>query len=355
MTAITVDGGKFENLQALRAFAALSVVLLHGLEIAGSYGQAPQLLGFFGKWGNCGVDLFFVISGFVMVYIHSIRPRSPIAFLKARISRIVPIYWFITLSLALVSLVLPSAFRTLEIDAAHLTSSLFFFSSATSDLEPILEAGWTLEYEMLFYALFAVALTFRNELVLYLLPAVVLGALAVSGLADWIVLEFIIGMGLAKFFVSGGKISHPLLVLIVGATLLFAGIPFAAEAEHVRVLVWGIPSALIVLSVLYLPQLKNPLVTLLGNASYSIYLVHFVALTIFYKIIAMAGLDARINADILLVFTLLAATFGGVIFYALIEKPIGSAMKRHTLFSPQLVARLGSSLVSRLSQVQHHR
>ncbi|MEP0519056.1 MAG: acyltransferase [Hyphomicrobiales bacterium] len=355
MTAATVNSGKFENLQALRAFAALSVVLLHGLEIAGSYGQTPQILGLFGKWGNCGVDLFFVISGFVMIYVHSIRPRSPFAFLTARISRIVPIYWFITLSLAIVSLVLPSAFRTLEIDAAHLTSSLFFFASATSDLEPVLEAGWTLEYEMLFYALFAVALTFRNELVLYLLPIVVLGALAISGLADWIVLEFIIGMGLAKFFVNGGKISHPLLVLIAGAAFLFASIPFAAEAEHVRVLVWGIPSALIVLSALYLPQLKNPLVTLLGNASYSIYLVHFVALTIIYKIIAMSGLGTRINADVLLVFTLLAATVGGVVFYALIETPIGSAIKRQSLFSPQLVARLGSSFVSRFNQVQHHR
>lgn len=328
---------KFENLQALRAFAALSVVLLHGLEIAGSYGQSSNILGFFGKWGNSGVDLFFVISGFVMVYIQTIRPKSPLGFLGARFLRIVPIYWFITISLAIASIVMPFAFRSLDIDAAHLTSSLFFFAGATADLEPILEAGWTLEYEMLFYALFAMALVFRNGLVTLILPSVVLGALAISGLVDWIVLEFILGMLLAKFFVSGRKIKNPLLVAVVGIALLLASIPFSENAEQVRVLVWGIPSALIVLSALYLPQIKNRFVMLLGNASYSIYLVHFIALTIFYKAFALLGLEASINADVLLVATLLMSTIAGIMFYLMVEKPLGRVVVSATYSAPQFV------------------
>lgn len=336
MATTTPHGGeKFENLQALRAFAALSVVLLHGLEIASTYGQAPEILGFFGKWGNCGVDLFFVISGFVMVYIHSIRPRSPLGFLSARISRIVPIYWFITITVAIASVVMPSVFRHLDIDAAHFISSLFFFAGSTSDLEPILGVGWTLEYEMMFYALFAIALAFRNELILYLLPTVVLGALAISGLADWIVLEFILGMLLARFFVNGGQIKNPVLWAVAGFVLLLASIPFSATAEHMRVLVWGVPSALIVLSVLYMPQQKNRFVSLLGNASYSIYLVHFIALTVIYKIIAVIGLRDSVNADVLLAITLVIATIAGVVFYRVIEKPLGRAMKNLAILTPQ--------------------
>lgn len=328
---------KFENLQALRAFAAISVVLLHGLEIANSYGQAPQILGFFGKWGNCGVDLFFVISGFVMVYIQTMRPKSPLGFLGARFLRIVPIYWLITIGLAVASIAMPFAFRSLDIDAGHLTSSLFFFAGATSDLEPILEAGWTLEYEMLFYALFAVALFFKNELVAIVLPSVVLAAMAISGLVDWIVLEFILGMLLGKFFTSGLQIKHPVLLAIAGAVLLFASIPFSAGAEHVRVLVWGIPSAMIVLSVLYLPQFKNRFVTLLGNASYSIYLVHFIALTVFYKVFAILGLGANINADAFLIVTLLVATLAGVMFYSMVEKPVGQLVNNLIIFMPQAI------------------
>lgn len=329
-------GEKFENLQALRAFAALSVVLLHGFEIAGSYGQTPEIFGFFGKWGNSGVDLFFVISGFVMVYIHSIRPRSALGFLGARISRIVPIYWFITITLAIASIVMPFAFRSLDIDAEHLTSSLFFFASATSDLEPILEAGWTLEYEMLFYVLFAIALVFRNELILYLLPCVVLGALAISGLVDWIVLEFIIGMLLARFFVNGGQIKRPVLGAVVGFALLFASISLGNAAEHMRVLVWGVPSALIVLCALYMPQLKSRFVSLLGNASYSIYLVHFIALTIIYKVVALLGLDDRMNADLLLAATLVVATIAGVVFYQIVEKPLGRLVRNLSITNPQM-------------------
>ena len=87
---------KLTNIQFLRAFAALNVVLFHILSTAHTYGYKPISLEFLAGWGACGVDLFFVISGFIMVYIQSVKERSPTEFIVERILRVCPTYWLLT-------------------------------------------------------------------------------------------------------------------------------------------------------------------------------------------------------------------------------------------------------------------
>ena len=84
------------NLQILRGFAAFNVVLHHIAWKAGQENFYPNILSFFGGWGMSGVDIFFVISGFVMCYTQFKVKSSPLNFVKARLKRIVPIYWIVT-------------------------------------------------------------------------------------------------------------------------------------------------------------------------------------------------------------------------------------------------------------------
>ena len=84
------------NLQALRAIAAINVVLFHMIGSAESYGVHARWFPLLGKWGASGVDLFFVISGFVMVYAQARSPKGPVDFLLSRARRIVPIYWVLS-------------------------------------------------------------------------------------------------------------------------------------------------------------------------------------------------------------------------------------------------------------------
>ena len=85
-----------ENIQALRAFAAINVALFHIIGTAASYSQSSNYLSALEGWGSNGVDIFFVISGFIMLHTQMERRRSVIDFLKLRLIRIMPIYWLLT-------------------------------------------------------------------------------------------------------------------------------------------------------------------------------------------------------------------------------------------------------------------
>jgi exopolysaccharide production protein ExoZ len=146
-----------EGIQVLRAIAALMVVLHHSLEeslAAGAPFKSPDWLTTFGA---AGVDIFFVISGFIMFYVSFPTDQaaaSPVSFLVKRITRIYPLYWFcMALTLGLWSIGL---FRSLQLDADVLVRSFFLFPS-----EHVINiAVWTLNYEMYFYLVFAATLTF---------------------------------------------------------------------------------------------------------------------------------------------------------------------------------------------------
>ena len=104
------------NIQYLRAFAAINVVFLHVLIGADSYSRPTEYLSFFGNWGASGVDIFFVISGFVMIYTQINNPKNIFSFYKSRLKRILPIYWLITCFVIFLYLIFPEIFKQLKID-----------------------------------------------------------------------------------------------------------------------------------------------------------------------------------------------------------------------------------------------
>ncbi len=268
--------------QALRAAACVMVVIYHARLAAGG-GAAIR------AWPNgaAGVDLFFVVSGYVMVASSRGLRRQPDGwrvFLARRARRIVPLYWLLTAAKLGVTAWAPALTPHTRPTAWNLGASLLFIPArdAAGFIRPVLPVGWSLNFEFFFYALFAAALALRLS-PLWLAP--VLGAVAAAGffytpawpaplvLANGMVLEFAAGMALA---------SVPLLltrraavVLLAVALALLLTLP---QAGPWRFLVWGLPAAAVLAAALALEGAVGARVPTwvlaVGDASYAIYLVH---------------------------------------------------------------------------------
>ena len=151
---------KLLGIQFCRGLAAILVVLYH----AGRMLALPQYLGHialggFFNFGNAGVDFFFVLSGFIIFFVHEKdigRPESLLAYAWSRVTRIYPIYWLVT-ALVLVEIALRPGPK--DVDPGYLISSLLLLPQPQ---EPVLGVGWTLVHEMLFYLVFAVAVLSRR-------------------------------------------------------------------------------------------------------------------------------------------------------------------------------------------------
>src|SRR3979409_1937400 len=130
------------NLHLLRVIAALGVVYFHTTSVAG--------LKLDWDVGSRGVDVFFVISGFIIAYIGTTKPEQ---FFLRRLIRVVPFYWAATAFGVAMGAVAPSLFPRTTSSVPHLISSLLFFPppAANGDVVPTLVLGWSLNYEMFFY------------------------------------------------------------------------------------------------------------------------------------------------------------------------------------------------------------
>jgi hypothetical protein len=254
--------------QALRAFACLLVVAYHALYQWGRSivpGQPSIEL-----WpnGSAGVDLFFVISGFVML-VSSGRLRARAdgwrVFAMRRLERIVPLYWGLTLVKLAVVVARPGLAPATRPTPWHVVATLLFIPArdAAGVVRPILPVGWTLNFEMLFYALFAACLAARAPPLL-LLPAALL-PLAVAGmfarpdwpapfwLADPLVLEFVFGVAIGAALGRVRRLSPWLAAILVGA----GGAALLAMpcGPHERFAVWGGAAALMLIGAVALEDL----------------------------------------------------------------------------------------------------
>lgn len=120
---------KLNNLQSLRSFAALNVVLYHIIGTFSKYGFNVDYLNVFEGWGDNGVDIFFVLSGFIMVYIQKDKSISGVNFFIDRLTRVAPLYWLLTISLLAITLLCPSIFRSDISDFQELSLSSILFIS----------------------------------------------------------------------------------------------------------------------------------------------------------------------------------------------------------------------------------
>src|SRR6185503_14022461 len=158
------------SVQYLRAAAALAVVTYHALQWRPDGGFDV---------GRAGVDVFFVISGFIMWTITVEREVSPGAFLWRRFTRVAPAYWLITLATAALVTAWPNLMHNVHPEAWHIALSLAFIPhiDPAGMAFPLLPPGWTLNYEAVFYLIFAAGLLLRPKTRLW---AVVLALAALS-------------------------------------------------------------------------------------------------------------------------------------------------------------------------------
>ncbi|MEP7210637.1 MAG: acyltransferase [Alphaproteobacteria bacterium] len=277
------------RLQGLRAVAAYMVVVFHCIEYVNSLGLGMPRL----PVGAAGVDLFFVISGFIMVYVAGAR-ETPAGFAINRIARIAPLYWVATLAAAALAFTHPWVFPAARIDLQSVLASLAFIPApdARNMLSPVLFIGWTLNFEMMFYLLFVISMLaprrFRIALLLALMTAVFcIGNVVPRGTSfnfygAPIIFEFgagcLIATALQSPTVTAWLKRIPPWALIGAGSVLLAATWRTDPSSWMRPIQWGGPAVLIVLGVVLLDVTRAParnrFVIALGDASYSAYLLH---------------------------------------------------------------------------------
>ncbi|SEL74255.1 Peptidoglycan/LPS O-acetylase OafA/YrhL, contains acyltransferase and SGNH-hydrolase domains [Roseateles sp. YR242] len=345
------------GLQALRAVAALAVVIHHALRATTVKAPEAMHLGpsVFPDWlveaGAGGVDVFFILSGFLMVYISGsyVEGRRPVShFLQQRVLRVWPMYALVTLFALKPALLqwYATGERGFSLSAQRLGGFLFLPSfNEHHYIQPIVGVGWTLSYEALFYLCFAAAIVVARRqlfgaLCTILAAAFVLGQLLPEAsvwhgfLSDPITLEFLFGAAIAKFVNWKGRHIAVSIAMIAAGAVLFATASYLGLMNTPwRPLSFGVAAALIFIGVLRLEdRVQWPkLVVLLGNASYSIYLVHVLVIyqgVMPYAERAIRKFDLSLGADLVAVLLVGGGVVAGVLCYFLLEKPLTVLLMR---------------------------
>ena len=330
---------KLISIQYLRGFAAVLVLASHAL----LYPILEHTLGY-SRLGWMGVILFFVISGFIMVAVTGEGRFSATDFLRRRFIRIVPMYWGATLIAAALALLAPSLFKTTVYDTGQLLLSLLFIpfhNPVSGGIHPLYKLGWTLNYEIFFYVCFAL-LAFLGAQARVVWLTLAFAVLTLIGVlfrpepaiaqfyTSFMPLAFCAGawLGLATLRGTIGAMPRPVIytVGVLGVAGLLEG--FAVDRGLIEdglafVGLVAFASSLVLLAVRFeasLPRVK--LLERIGDASYSIYLVHI------YEVAILAGLafklldPADLWADYLVAAVSIAGgTLAGIIVYHWVEMP----------------------------------
>lgn len=344
---------RLDGLQLGRAAAALTVVVGHAVDHAmhGMVSESWQL------GARYGVTLFFVISGFIMVQTTGQGRFDPGAFISRRIRRVVPIYWFVTLLVALTVLIAPAVFKRTVFDLQHLAASLFFipmYDPGSTDISPMFRLGWTLNFEMFFYVAFM--LTFALGLVsravaltLFFLACVLIGQTftfeaAVPRFYTQVdTLGFVAGVWLGVLNMKGWLRAdgRAIAALFAASTAILAYILFhyAAIRNVTATQLWLVAActAHIALMLMLIDfkawRVPRPLLYI-GDASYSIYLFHMFAIG------AVTAVILRLPKDMLVPMVFVSAVSGciaGLVAYRFIEQPLNRLMRgRRPLTAAQI-------------------
>ena len=336
---ITEKQRPLDCLQAGRGIASVLVVLFH---LVWYFSRDPRYWrqpGF--EWlsfGNLGVSFFFVLSGLVMLLAHwkdVDRPASLVRYVIKRFRRIYPIYWVVLLPALCALWTHPS--RT-DVDAAQpltVLSAITLIHFHSDDL--VLLVSWTLFHEVLFYFGFAFLLwrakVGRAVLALWFLACTFMaihpfGPSILRQDLSPLHLLFLAGMVVTVFMKRGVQLPR-WWALGIGAALLLSAAYWTNQAhvasEH-QLLLAGLGSFFLLIGLVQLEaagSLRVPgWLNLLGDASYSIYLIHFPLLSLVMRVVSPAS--RRLPVPLWIWFTLLAvfATGAGVVFHLVIERPL---------------------------------
>ena len=329
----TLDGIQFG-----RAVAAILVVLYHGGRMLPQYLGDIGLAKYFG-FGNAGVDFFFVLSGFIIFYVHGKDIGQPSRlgnYLMRRFTRIYPIYWVVT-AFAIALLVAKRDWASLSV--SHIVRSLVLFPD---DFFPVVDVAWTLCHEMAFYLVFAALIASRKiggALVLAWLALVILGIFQphqqsnIKFLESSYHIEFVLGACAAYCAGKYPVAAAPGLVMIGILAFVIAGLQFNDLAIKVPVagrLMYGIASTLIIFGLAVWEnsgKISFPRwASFLGAASYSIYLIHTYLLGWIGKGLAIF-FHSNSAPNLLYLVSVIGATAAGCMLYQAVERRLMTAAR----------------------------
>lgn len=315
---------RLHALQYLRAVAALAVVYSHAVTQVDGYEK------YLGHAGSFGVDIFFVISGFIMIYIA--KPTNTFGrFIINRARRVIPLYWFFTVLMGVILLVLPSVFKATQYDTTVMLLSLGFIPhwSMVNPTEawPIVAPGWSLNFEMYFYFVFALSLFFAEKFRIALITLVICAVFILAQFFDdgqsaiahffakSMVFEFVLGMLLALAWKRGFRLSSSVswVVLTIATAMLFLQLPVP------RIFEFGVPSLLIVMACLFINVKEWRLGILLGDASYALYLSHIFVLGVLRKVLPPMLGEGQIAAYLFVIISIIVCTVASIFVHKYID------------------------------------
>lgn len=335
------------SVEAARGIAASLVVTVHASHIVASngYGTLP-LWGLF-QFGRCGVDFFFVLSGFVIYHVHQedvAESRGARAYARKRLVRIYPTYWAV-LAIYGVILAFSPQKNSSPIQLGDAVANIFLLPQQQG---PILGVAWTLRHELLFYVLFGLLLLNRTLgrmvlilwaglLILNMVATLTLGSALFHGVAGSFVfrvfnIEFFFGMAVAML-VSRRSAPRPLILLALGAAVFFGnGLmesfgPALPNEWPPRQILYALGAALMLYGAVSAErggQLTSPAsLVRIGTGSYSVYLTHVITVMVVAHGLKLCGLAPAILPE-WACFMLVAgaAVVAGVVFSEAVEQPL---------------------------------
>ncbi len=322
---------RYDGIQALRGIAALSVLINH--------------IAFVGR-GGFGVDIFFCISGFIMMYVTANESKY---FFVKRLIRIVPLYYLITFITFFGMMVVPSAFESASADMSGLIQSLLFipFDNAGA-IQPYVRVGWTLNYEIFFYVIVWVSLRIKSEYRAYISSFFIIGIVALGKIitidnavfsfyTDSILIEFVFGMMAYEMlrlnedkYSECGKNAKVIMLSIAAVLFAIMWLPgYYDISGDFRYIWYGVPGLLIfclVFMACYKVSVPKIFVWL-GDISFSLYLIHYFIIRVFNRFIY----DGEINLYVIIMMLVFIAAIMALsaISYYIFEKKLTSFFRKY--------------------------
>ncbi|MEH2348190.1 MAG: acyltransferase [Nostoc sp.] len=356
---------KLNLLQVYRGIAALLVVLSHSNQILSHELQQDKLLQIF-HFGWIGVDFFFVLSGFIIFYIHQSdvgKPDKFKSFVFKRFIRVYPLYWFILTTKIIVSLFNPEKNNIFQRSADEIIKAVFLLPQDRSILDTtFIGVSWTLNYEVFFYCIFSLLILINIKICQPIILAWIVGIIfnlfnllpigdnfLLNFIFDQHNLEFLLGC-LAAYTISKYRFKFATSLIYGSIFLLVISVINTKYKEYdvsgiPPLVAYGIPFTLLIIGSVYLELSKTinipQILIYIGNASYSIYLAHgFLLKTtgkIFTKIIDKLNLLHLIQSQIiysnaLACLIVVIAVFIGCLIHSYIEKPLITNLRK-TVFT----------------------
>jgi exopolysaccharide production protein ExoZ len=337
----------YKSLQACRAAAALSVVLYHlgaQLALAKTFGIA--WFGEMFRFGRAGVDFFFVLSGFIVVTAHRndfFQPARLLSYIRKRVTRIYPTYWLIFIATCCLAMTMRSTRAMLPHHTALIAKSIALLPLDSAVVggtgAPVIVTAWSLQYELVFYALIGLFIFGRWTAALAVVAMLANALLCVNActfpstfFASPYFLLFALGAAVAFLCRAVARVSHPLVVAGLGGlafalTAVIETVTLAPLGSRASMVAYGLSTGVVIFGLVKAEDIGQVVgghrsIQLLGDSSYSLYLLHFPVLSILCKAAMASGLRDWGGALVTFAFVLIGCVASGIFLHLWMEGPL---------------------------------